>query len=171
MQGQSRKPGGSGKTVNTVKKFFADSMLGKLALWMRVLGFDVAYERAIEDAELVKRALKERRTILTRDTLLVLRRWVRDNHLFIESDHLTDQLSQVLSVYGMDPASFLTRCLRCNIPLEEIGRDTVEKKVPAYVYKTQKRFLTCPGCARVYWAGTHRDEMLKEVARIRKGLA
>lgn len=145
-------------------------MLGKLALWMRVIGYDVAYERAIEDALLVKRASEERRTILTRDTLLILRRWVRDNYLFIESDHLIDQLRQVLSVYGMDPGRFLTRCLRCNIPLEEIGRKTVEKKVPAYVFKTQKRFLTCPGCARIYWAGTHRDEMLREVASIREGL-
>ncbi len=93
MQGQSHKPGGSQKTI---KKFFADSMLGKLALWMRVIGYDVAYERAIEDALLVKRASEERRTILTRDTLLILRRLVRDNYLFIESDHLIDQLRQVL---------------------------------------------------------------------------
>jgi uncharacterized protein with PIN domain len=153
------------------KKFFADSMLGKLALWMRVMGYDVAYEKAIEDDLLVRRALNEGRIILTRDTLLIKRRWVRGNSLFIESDRLGEQLRELVSIYAIGKEKFLTRCLRCNILLEDIPRDAVEGRVPPYVFETQKNFNTCPCCGRIYWAGTHRAEMLKEVSSIRKGLS
>jgi uncharacterized protein with PIN domain len=154
-----------------IKKFFADSMLGRLALWMRVMGYDVAYEKAIEDHTLIKRALDEGRIILTRDTLLIPRRWVRGNSLFIESDHLSEQLRQVISVYGIEKEGFLTRCLRCNILLQRIPRDKAEGRVPPYVFETQKNFSTCRGCGRIYWAGTHRVEMLREVSRIREGFS
>jgi uncharacterized protein with PIN domain len=167
MKGDSHKARGA---VHITKGFFADSMLGKLALWMRIMGYDVAYEKAIDDSLLVKRALNERRIILTRDTLLILRKGVRENSLFIESDHVGEQLRQVLSVYGMGKEKFLTRCLRCNILLEDVPGDAVEGRVPPYVFETQTNFRTCPGCGRIYWAGTHRDHMLKEVSRIKGGL-
>lgn len=168
MEGQSRKPGGPERII---KKFLADSMLGKLALWMRVVGYDVAYESAIGDAALIRRAKDEGRIILTRDTLLIPRRWVRDYSLFIESDNPMYQLRQVLSAYGIESEKFLTRCLRCNVALEQTPRSEVEGRVPPYVYKTQKDFSACPACGRIYWAGTHRDEMLKEVSKIREGFS
>jgi uncharacterized protein with PIN domain len=167
MKGDSHKARG---TVYITERFFADSMLGKLALWMRIMGYDVAYEKAIEDSLLVKRALNERRIILTRDTLLILRKGVRENSLFIESDHVREQLRQVLSVYGIGKEKFLTRCLRCNIQLEDIPGDSVEARVPPYVFETKTNFSTCPGCGRIYWAGTHRDHMIKEVSKIKGDL-
>ncbi|HLE08154.1 MAG TPA: Mut7-C RNAse domain-containing protein [Thermodesulfobacteriota bacterium] len=152
------------------KKIFADSMLGKLALWMRVMGYDVEYEKAIDDGELVRRARKEGRVILTRDTLLIKRRWARDNHLFIKSDHLRDQLKEAVSFFGIKKERFLTRCLRCNVTLADIERESVKDSVPPYVYSTQESFSKCPVCGRIYWAGTHRENMEKEVERIVGGL-
>ncbi len=151
-----------------MKRFFADSMLGRLALWMRVAGFDVEYENAIDDAELVKRARESGRTILTRDTLLARRRWVRDNHLFIENDHYGKQLEQVISVYGYEGDRFLTICLRCNVALETIEKGLVRDRVPSYVYSTHESFSTCPICRRIYWGGTHREEMKRELEEILK---
>ncbi len=150
-------------------KLFADSMLGRLALWLRILGFDVAYEKAIDDEEIVERARREGRIILTRDTLLVKRRWVRENHIFIESDRFREQLREVVSVLGVDEARFLTRCVRCNVILEDVEKEEVKEEVPPYVYSTQEAFSRCPVCRRIYWGGTHRDEMRKELERILDG--
>lgn len=168
MEGQAHRVRGPERII---KKFFADSMLGKLALWMRVVGYDVAYESAIDDAALIRRAKDEGRIILTRDTLLIPRRWVREHSLFIKSDDPREQLRQVMSACRIESEKFLTRCLRCNAALEETPREGVEGRVPPYVYKTQEEFSACPACGRIYWAGTHRDGMLKEVSRIRKDLS
>ncbi len=147
-------------------RFFADSMLGKLARWMRTLGYDVAYEREIEDSELVARALRERRIILTRDRLLVKRRGARDNHIFIEGDRVEEQLRQVVDRFPCDEGLFLTRCLRCNTPLEAVDKDDVKGRVPPYVFRTQERFSICPDCGRIYWSATHREHMIKDLSRM-----
>jgi uncharacterized protein with PIN domain len=105
--------------------------------------------------------------ILTRDTLLIRRRKVRENHFFIRGDSYKDQLRQVVQRYSIDPsARILTRCLRCNEPLTSVDKAAVRGKVPAYVYDTQSTFVTCPLCVRIYWRATHCDEMMKQVREI-----
>jgi uncharacterized protein with PIN domain len=142
-------------------------MLGKLARWLRVLGCDVEYFPAIDDGELVARALRDGRLILTRDTLLVRRRGASTSHFFVSGDHFRDQLRQVVEHFAIDPAGrFLTRCLECNALLAEIDRGAVSGRVPPYVYATQTEFRACPSCGKLYWAGTHRERMAAEVAAI-----
>lgn len=141
-------------------------MLGKLARWMRTLGFDVEYEKDIDDAALVKRAVREGRIILTRDTLLIRRRRIKGWYVFIESDSIGEQLRQISAIYGTGFERFLTRCLRCNSLLEDAPRSGIEDKVPPYVYNTQEKFMRCPHCARIYWAGTHRKKMLKALSSL-----
>ncbi|MBI5886195.1 MAG: Mut7-C RNAse domain-containing protein [Deltaproteobacteria bacterium] len=148
------------------KSFFADAMLGRLARWLRVMGYDCAYERHIDDALLARRALAEDRVILTRDRLLCERRAVRGRFLFIEADGIDEQVAQVREAFGIDASRFLTRCLRCNLLLEEVSKDAAAPLVPAYVRDTQERFLRCPGCERTYWGGTHRARMREEVGRL-----
>ena len=136
-------------------------MLGRLALWMRVAGYDVSYESAIEDSSLVKMALKEGRVILTRDTLLVKRKALRGRYFFVKYDLVFEQLRQVVSEFGIDKERRFTRCVRCNALLEDAPKESVKEKVPSYVYSTQESFSICPSCKRIYWAGTHRQEMEK----------
>lgn len=157
------------EVTRTTQKFFADAMLGKLARWMRVLGYDVAYESDIEDAELVDRAVKEDRLILTRDTLIVKRRKARDRSVFIESDSVSDQLRQVVDAYNIPQELFLTRCIRCNSLLEDVDKPSIKDRVPPYVYATQETFSACLSCGRVYWAGTHREMMRLDIERLLKG--
>jgi len=148
-------------------RFIADAMLGKLARWMRILGCDVEYFPAIGDRELVELAVSSGRLILTRDTLLVRRRWARDNHFFVEGDDFRNQLRQVVERFAIDPsARFLTRCLACNALLAEIGKSAVRERVPSYIYETQAEFRVCPICSRIYWQGTHRQRMAREIAEV-----
>jgi len=146
------------------RSFIADTMLGKLARWLRVMGCDVAYFREIGDAELVERAERSGRLILTRDTLLVRRRRARANCFFVEGDHFRDQVRQVVRAFAIEPfAGFLSRCLECNAQLQAIDRKSVEGRVPPYVFVTQEHFRICPACGRLYWGGTHRERMAEEL--------
>lgn len=142
-------------------KFAVDCMLGTLAKWLRVLGHDVAYFRAIEDGDLADLAVREGRTILTADRRLVKRRQARD-HILIKGHDLRRQLDQVLRERRLtiDSEPLLGRCLRCNTVTETVASEAVRDQVPIYVYRTQERFARCPGCARVYWRATHVTRML-----------
>ena len=150
-------------------KFIADAMLGKLATWMRILGYDVDYFRYISDDELMMRAERENRVILTRDTYLIQRKRIRHKHFFIHGDRYPTQLKQVVKQYPLNPTLWLTRCLRCNRRLKPIEKAAVKPKVAEYVYATQERFEICPACGRIYWRATHPDRMREQVEAILSG--
>ncbi len=149
------------------QRFIADAMLGKLARWLRVMGCDVEYFPAIDDGELVERAYRGGRLILTRDTLLVRRRRAQLNHFFVKGDDYRDQVRQVVAAFAIDPfAHFLSRCLECNTLLADVAREEVEERLPPYVFATQETFQRCSTCGRLYWRGTHRTRMAGELERM-----
>jgi hypothetical protein len=149
--------------------FFADTMLGRLARWMRIMGYNVSYDRKIDDNELIKKAVTEKRIVLTRDTLLIKRRALKGRYLFINGDDYIDQVRQVLARFRIDVSKTLTRCLICNTLLEDISKSEVKTKVPPYVYNTQDSFNICPDCGRIYWSGTHKDKIQRKLAFIMHG--
>jgi uncharacterized protein with PIN domain len=148
-------------------KLVADSMLGKLARWLRLLGHDVRYQPDADDDALVEQAIAESRILLTRDTHL-LERCRLPRTLFVRDDHLDAQLRQVHDELELpvEEARFLTRCAECNEVLEEADRESVRGLVPPHVLATQERFLRCPGCRRVYWAGSHLAPMRERLRRL-----
>ena len=136
-------------------KFIADVMLGKLAKRMRLLGFDVLYDRTLDDNELIRLSLEQRRVILTRDTALA-ERPLAANHLFITGNSVKDQLDQVLSAFHSKTVpGRLTRCSLCNEALTSIVKEDAKDLVPRYVYEKQESFLRCEKCERIYLTGTH----------------
>jgi hypothetical protein len=144
-------------------KFVADRMLGRLATWLRLLGFDTVYRPEWNAAALVRAARAEARVILTRDQRVRKRRDLPPA-LFITSDHFREQVQQVLAVYPIDRSEgLLTRCARCNERLESIAKPAVQARVPAYVFATQSEFVTCPRCHRVYWPATHAEHIRAEL--------
>ncbi|MCD6291602.1 MAG: Mut7-C RNAse domain-containing protein [Anaerolineae bacterium] len=146
------------RTKDINPRFLADAMLGSLARWLRLLGCDTALAPSeASDLELVRWARSEDRVILTRDTELARRRGVRVIH--IESMDLSEQLRQVVAQFEIKPERIGTRCLACNQLLEPLTREEARGRVPPYVWETHERFRHCPGCGRVYWAGTHWNRM------------
>jgi uncharacterized protein with PIN domain len=131
---------------------------------------DVRYEPRIEDGDLVAIALREKRTILTRDRKLVQRRAARD-HILIHSQDLERQIRQVLAARGLTirEGRLFRRCVKCNHPTRIVKRERVRGLVPAYVYRTQSRFTRCPSCSRIYWRATHVHNML-EILKGRRSL-
>ena len=147
-------------------KFIADEMLGRLAKWLRAIGYDTVYYDGGGDAALVQRALEEDRIILTKDSHLVKRKLARKS-LLVRSDQPRDQLRQVVKELGLDvEGNLFTRCLMCNRELVSVGKEDVREKVPIYTHLTQNKFYECPSCGRVYWPGTHKDSMLEVIGSI-----
>jgi uncharacterized protein len=145
----------------TQPAFIADVMVGKLARWLRVLGFDVLYSNKYEDDEIIRISDAEGRLILTRDVQLARR--APNRTLFIESGHYREQIQQVVRSLNLSDFKAFSRCLECNAHLEEVDKEAVFEKVPPFVYLTQERFARCPSCDRIYWHGTHTQEMLKTI--------
>jgi hypothetical protein len=150
-------------------------MLGKLARWLRIMGYDTAYERALlPDDVLIGQALREDRWLLTRDRYLVKRRIVRDRCTLVMSDHLGEQLQQLSRELHLDLTVRVqaARCAECNLILEPIPREEVVPLVPALVAGQHERFARCSGCGRIYWPGTQWTNLLKRLEQLRlRGLS
>lgn len=147
-------------------RFFADAMLGRLARWLRTLGYDTAYEEHIADADLVRRALAEERIILTRDTDLV-REWGLEGVVLVESEEPVRQLGEVAAAASLEgPRRLFGRCRLCNEPLRAVGPDRVRDRAPRGVLERHHRFLECPACERVYWEGSHAERMRRVVESV-----
>ncbi len=147
-----------------MKGFIADCMLGRLAKWLRFMGYDVLYFREIEDRELVKIARAESRVILTRDRGIPER--FRVEHYLIKAEDIESQLREVLKRFPPS-AKLKSRCTECNTPIQEIqDREEVKDRVPEYVFLHHRRFWHCPQCGRLYWSGTHYRNMEERLSRI-----
>jgi uncharacterized protein len=150
--------------------FFAEAMLGRLARWLRVLGYDTSYEKFISDESLIARVLTEHRWLLTRDGYLVRRRVLRDRQTLIVSDHLEDQLQQLRAELHLEldlSDRTPSRCASCNNILKMIPHEKAALLVPAYVASLHTRFVQCPNCGRIYWPGTHWTHMLTRLQELR----
>ncbi len=139
-------------------------MLGSLARWLRILGYDTAYDNQIEDDEIIERCRREHRVALTRDRGLTQRSQL-SGCLLIEREELFEQLREVLETIGheIDLDRLLSRCLECNALLQSVDKIEIRPQVPAYVFKTQSHFKRCPDCQRIYWGGTHRRNIYQRL--------
>jgi uncharacterized protein with PIN domain len=150
--------------MDSKPRFLADAMLGKLARWLRVLGWDVDYVSGARTEKLLVKAKGEERILLTR------RKGLEDERLlFVESEKLEDQLRQLEGLYRiLTNAEPFTRCIECNAELKEVSKDDVKDKVPFYTYQTQETFYRCPRCDKIFWPGSHHKAMLRKLGKLKK---
>jgi uncharacterized protein with PIN domain len=140
-------------------RFVLDVHLGKLAVYLRMLGFDAKYQSCFTDEQLAKLSAAERRILLTRDRGLLKRSMVTHGIWLRETDSRR-QVAEVLErcdlARSMRP---FTRCMACNAVLEEAAREAVLAAAPARVAELHTDFRKCPNCGRVYWKGSHYRRM------------
>lgn len=134
-------------------KFICDQMLGTLAKWLRIMGYDTLYGNG-DDSELVKISVDEKRILLTRDRELHAR---CKNSLLVDSTELKKQIAEVMAALNLEInlKKTLSRCTVCNTPVEKIAKEEVMGRVPPHAYESNDDFWICPGCKRIYWLGTH----------------
>lgn len=154
--------------------FIADCMVGKLARWLRLLGFDVSYYSKIDDARLIELGEKENRIILTRDHELInkasKRKSLAQRILLVESEHWEEQVEQVLDHFNLrDEINPNSRCLTCNTQLKFLPRSRAKNLVPSFIYEQAQGFALCPGCGRVFWKGSHFRDMERKLKRFTTG--
>lgn len=141
-------------------------MLGRLAKWLRLLGFDVLYYPDIEDREVIKISREQGRTILTRDTRMLQCRGIRDA-VFIRSDHISEQLLDMKDMLVLHDSDRGERCVACNGNLHMVfNRGEVQDLVPDYVYHNFRSFMRCNGCGKVYWEGSHYRRIRERISEI-----
>jgi uncharacterized protein len=156
----------SAEMAGASPRFIADVMLGRLAKWLRIAGFDVLYSNKFSDDELIEISHCEGRILLSRDTRLLVRKPVRE-FIFLESQDIQLQLRQVFKTMRIfSLSSLLTRCISCNDTLVETSREAVRGSIPAFVYKTQSHFKSCPRCGKIFWAGTHRSSVVRTMEKL-----
>ena len=150
-------------------KFIVDNNVGKLAKWLRMMGYDTLLFGGGDDWEMVRTALAEGRVILTRDTQIVKMGVIASGRLkavLIHSEEPEQQKRQVVETLNLD-CRFrpFTVCLECNQPLEERSQQQVQNRVPPYVFQTQSQYMECPACHRIYWRGTHWQAMTRKLEK------
>ena len=134
-------------------------MLGKLARELRLLGIDCAYQKEPDSYQTLRMAKREARILLTRNT----RFKDKESVLFIESEIASEQVQQILKAFPSLELIPMSRCLKCNTLLIEREKASVKLMVPFYVFKNHDRFYACPNCNKIYWRGTHYEDIMKRI--------
>jgi len=135
----------------TNPKFIADHMLGSLARWLRMLGYDTIYDKRLDDAQMAIVAKEHGRFILTRDRELAK----EPGAFFVEPDDLDEQLKAAGQKFGLKFNDANIRCSSCNGDLVDLPKEQAKPDVPEGAFSANDKFWRCAKCGKVYWMGTH----------------
>ena len=157
--------------------FAAEKTLGKLAKWLRLIGFDTLYDTGISTEDFIDN-LDSNRILLTR-TQRIRNQSLQCKSIFIRSDHWVDQLGQLVIELNLtaDQTRPFSRCLYCNVPIVNAEKDSFRGRVPDYIFEIQEQFRRCPKCNRIYWPGTHTTRSMQKIQQVfnacasKKGIA
>ena len=149
-------------------RFVLDTHLGRLAAYLRLLGFDCLYRNDYDDATLADISVNEKRILLTRDRGLLMRRLVTHAYCVRSSDP-RQQIKEIVARF--DLAGNVTpfkRCLRCNGLLEPVKKETVIDQLPPGTNQYYQEFYRCQGCHQIYWRGSHYAALQRLVNEVLK---
>ena len=142
-------------------RFVLDIHLGRLARYLRLLGFDCLYQNNFQDDELARISSQQQRTLLTRDRHLLQRKIITRGY-FVRATHPLEQTVEVLRRFDLSGDVMpLTRCIRCNGQLEDIEKDAIEERLEPRTRRYYRHFRICPDCGQIYWRGSHFRKMTR----------
>jgi len=149
-----------------IPRFAAEKTLGRLTKWLRLLGFDTLYEFELSDKKFVE-TLENDRILLTR-TRRIQKQLASRKLIFVESDHLSQQLNQIFRELDIKAAQTrpFSRCLQCNASIVIVEKASVWGRVPDYIFETHARFQKCPECDRIYWPGSHTRRSFEKIRQV-----
>ena len=150
-------------------RFLLDNHLGRLAAYLRMLGFDCLYRNDYEDQELAEILQEEERILLTRDRRLLMRKAVTHGYCPRSLDSLA-QLTEVIQRFDLlKRITPFHRCLRCNHPLETVPKEAVLDRLEPLTRLYFDEFHICPDCKQIYWKGSHYERMQEIVEKLSEG--
>jgi uncharacterized protein with PIN domain len=155
-------------------KFITDGMLGKLTRWLRILGHDVEYTGSMDDKELMQKAKKEDRVLLTRDVELFKQAIAKGAEAFlIEDPNQTANLASLAKRFKikLEVNVKISRCPKCNGTIRTVSKSEIADKIPLTTSSNYNEFWQCQQCAQVYWRGAHWNRIQKTLDEARKALA
>ena len=137
-------------------------MLGSLARWLRMLGFDTVYDKKMDDAQIASAARSDSRFILTRDKELSK----EPGAFYLENDDLDNQLKAVAEKFGLKYGEDRIRCSTCNGSLVPLPKEEASGKVPEGALANNDQFWRCSECQKLYWRGTHWNGIMERFKRL-----
>jgi hypothetical protein len=147
-------------------RFILDVHLGKLARYLRMLGFDTAYERERDDETIIDLSLEQKRIILTRDIGILKQSRVTHGY-WVRHHQPLEQLQEVLlSLDLLNQLHPFTRCMDCNGKIQAVARSEISTKVDPDIFNRFKAFWQCNECRKIYWQGSHYHRMLERIRKI-----
>ena len=141
--------------------FAAEKTLGKLAKWLRILGYDTIYDPGIINPA------ESGRILLTR-TKRIRDEYTTDKLIFIKSDKPFKQLQEVIKTLGIvhEDIKTFTRCIKCNTEIRTINKNSIRSVVPDYVWENHDSFKACIECKRIYWQGSHTKRSMEIIKKL-----
>jgi hypothetical protein len=142
-----------------ITRFILDAHLGKLARYLRMLGFDSLYRNDYSDEEIIETARDQKRIILTRDKLLL--RSPRVSHgYYVRSVEKHAQLTEIVKKFDLcSQFKSFSRCMTCNTELLPMSKETVRDRIDPDIYGCFDKFYHCPSCDKYFWRGSHFERM------------
>ena len=154
-------------------RFITDGMLGKLTRWLRMIGHDVDYAGPMNDAQLIEKAKKEKRVLLTRDVELYKQSIAKGAEAFlIENPDQTANLARLAKrfKFNLEVDMNTSRCPKCNGTIKRVTKATIAKKIPETTSSNYDEFWQCQSCNQIYWRGAHWKKIDKTLEEAKQAL-
>ncbi len=143
--------------------FLADRMLGKLARWLRLMGYDTEYADDLDDRSIAKIAVDEGRILLTRDKALHSRKGIMS--VYVDAVKLEDQLHIVAAACGLEFDEYRMRCSLCNGIISVVPPERVSNRIDGSILSRHSYFYICSSCGKIYWRGSHWEHISNTIGR------
>lgn len=147
-------------------RFILDTHLGRLARYLRMLGFDASYRNHCEDKELSRISHDEARILLTRDRGLLKRGEVVHGY-FVRATEPELQVVELLRRFDLSSAvAPFQRCIQCNALLQSVAKEFILERLQTRTRQHYDEFRICPTCHRIYWQGSHYEHMQRLIQNL-----